>query len=287
MNKSRGVILIAVGHPFYGNYAHNLAMSIKHVSPEVSISCVTDGVGMGHISKHVFDKIIHVPEEYINTKGLKDYLKTKVYLYDLSPYDDTIFIDADVIWTPKKNINTLFDSFADINFTVANHSCIAIAEAKKGFIHWADPKDIREKLKITEGTLYNLASEFIYFKKCKEVKKLFKIAQDFYENPSIDFMRFGHRMPDELAFEIAILKTKIYPHASPFLPFYWEHFEKKNWEPYKIYDHFYGFSIGGNITEVRAQNTYNNLGNAIAKKFGMRFFPCRNKNSFLPERSQI
>ena len=283
----RGVVLVAVGHPFYGNYAHNLAMSIKAVTPEIPIVCLTDGEGTRHLVDPVFNYTIRLKPQDITTNGLKDYIRPKVFLNEHSPFDETIFIDADVLWTPKKKITDLFDTLNNVNLTIGNHSKIDIKEAKKGFIHWANPEHIREKLGFIEGTLYNLSSEFIYFKKTEEVDLFFKIAQDFYENPTIDFMRFAHGVPDELAFEIAMLKTGIYPHQSPFLPFYWEHAQKKSWEPFQIYEKFYGISMGGNVIDFRSQNTYDNLAKAIAKKFNQIFAPCRSKKSFLTERSKI
>lgn len=284
---TRGVILVAVGHPFYGNYAHNLAMSIKAVTPDVPVVCLTDGEGTRHLNNPVFDSLIQIDKAHIKTNGLDDYLKAKLYIYDYSPFDETIYIDADVLWTPRKKITDLFDTLKDVNFTIGNHSKIDIKEAKKGFIHWTDPKNIRDILGIKEGMLYNLSSEFIYFKKGDEIKLLFDIAKDFHEDPRIDYTRFGTGVPDELSFEIAILKTGIYPHTSPFLPFYWEHCQKKSWEPFQIYDYFYGISLGGNTIDFRSQTTYDNLGKSIARKFNRLFFTCKNKKSFLSERSKI
>lgn len=288
---SRGVLLLAVGHPYYGNYAIQLARSINAIDPNIPVAVVQGEGALGHIHpnnyRH-FSEIIEIPTEYIYTNSIKDFLKAKTYLYNLSPFDKTIFIDADVIWCPQKPITQLFDLLDGKKFTMSNRGCNDIEKAHDGFIHWAKPKDIMEKYDIKSGYLYNLASEFMYFEKCKEVKKLFKIAQEVFEKPKIEYKRFSFSMPDELAFEIATLKTGLYPHVAPFIPFYWEHFEKKRMVVRDIYDNFYGYSCGGNITEKMCADIYNSLANNANKKYGIKgYFPMKDKKSFLSERSHI
>lgn len=286
----QGVILLAIGHPYYGDYALQLCRSIKSTSPQTTIVLAHGDGGGGHINKKTsaFDSMIEIPKEYIYTDIRKDYLKAKTYLYDISPFDESIFLDADMIWLPQKPIHDLFTLFKDVKFTISNRGSIPIEKATESFIHWAKPSIIMDKYKIKEGILYNLASELIYWKKGKEVKAMFDIAKQVFEKPLIEFKQFGHSMPDELAFEIAILKTKLYPHISPFVPFYWEHFERKRMRPKEIYENFYAYSIGGNIVTKPCALIYNALANHYNKQFGVNgYFPARDKKSFLPERKHI
>lgn len=280
----KGVLIIALGNPYYGNYAVQLARSIKFVTPDVMVSCAYAGASLSHNSNLPFDSIIEIPEEYYTTDGLPDYIKAKTYLYQLSPYKKTIAIDADVIWLPQKPITDLFNEFNDIKITFANRGREQISEAKKGFIHWANPEDIA-RVYGQKGWLYNLASELIYFVKDKKVEKFFKIAQQVYDDPQIEYKRFGSRLPDELAFEIAILKTGLEPHKTPFIPFYWEQAERRYLPVTEMYQQFYGYSLGGNINTGQVANIYNNLANHYNKKFGVNgYFPAKDKRSWLPER---
>jgi hypothetical protein len=285
---TRGVLLLAIGHPNYGHYAHQLCISIKSVDPSIKVACAHAEGALSHvITYHKFDQLIDVPTEMINSNGLKDYMKAKTHLYDLSPFDETIYIDSDVIWCPQKPIANLFNELQDVNFTMSNRGKIEIEKALKGFIHWADPEQIREKFNIKSGWLINLASEFMYFKKSPPTKELFDRAKKIFDKPLIDFTRFGHSMPDELAFEIAMLQMDMYPHITPFIPFYWEHFEKKNLAPKDIYPNYYAISMGGNMNVASSEELYNNLAQHYGNKFGLGFFPARHKRGWLPERTNI
>ncbi len=284
----KGVVLLALGNPFYGNYAVQLARSIKFVDPNVSISILYAGNVLSH-NRHTlpFDHQIVVPSEYYMTDGLPDYIKAKTFIYDLSPYKKTIFIDADVIWLPQKPITELFNEFENLIITFANRGRERLSEAKNGFIHWADPAEIR-RVYGNEGWLYNLASELIYFTKCKQVKAFFKEAQKAYVDPLIPYKQFGTHLPDELAFEIAMIKTGLEPHKSPFIPFYWEQFERRFLPVHEMYKNYYGYSLGGNVNTGQVANIYNNLANHYNSKFGVTgCFPAKDKRAWLPERQSL
>ncbi len=282
-----GVLLLSLGNPFYGNYAVQLARSIKAVDPTINISVAHHGSVLSHNTKLPFDNMIEVPKEYFTTDGLPDYIKAKTFLYDLSPYDETIFIDADVIWLPNKPITELFNEFNDIKITFSNRGKQKLSEAKNGFIHWAEPTEIA-RVYGQDGWLHNLASEFIYWKKDNEIELFFKLVQEIYADPKIEYKKFGIGLPDELAFELAMLTTGIEPHKSPFIPFYWEQFEKKLMPVYEMYQKYYGYSLGGNVNTGQVANIYNNLANHYNKKFGVNgYFPARDKRSWLPERQLL
>jgi hypothetical protein len=267
-----------------------LAASIKFMDKDMSVTLLHDNKGIGHLNEQrlrLFDNIILVPENCYMNKGRKDYLKVKTHLYSLSPYDETIFIDADVLWLPRKTATELFDSLADVDFTMANRGCIPLDQAKNGFITWCNPEEIRAKYDI-DGTLYNLSSEFIYFKKKKEVCKLFKQAQKNYETLKVHYVLFGNDIPDELPFAIAMMQTGIYPHKTPFLPFYWEAFHKQNLKPADMYGSFYAYSCGGCICTTNVKRIYDNLAQYYCNKMGLgKFFPLISKRTFLPERANI
>lgn len=282
-----GVLLLALGHNFYGNYAVQLARSIKAVDPTMNVSIAYSGTVLNHNSNLPFDQEIIIPDEYFMSDGLPDYIKAKTYLYELSPYENTIFIDADVIWLPQKPVTNLFDEFKEIDITFSSRGKQKITDAKPGFIHWAEPEEI-VRVYGGEGWLYNLASEFIYFRKCDRIKEFFELAQEIYINPQITYKRFAHRLPDELAFELAMIKTGIYPHADVFTPFYWEQFEKKSMPVDQMYKEYYGYSMGGNVNTHGQEQIYNNLANHFNSKFGISgYFPAKNKQSYLNERQSL
>ena len=288
---SKGVVILALGHVNYGNYAMQLARSIKAVD-ECNITLLYNHTAIGHIKDlfTVFDTAIEVPREYYITNGLPDYVKAKTYLYELSPYEETIYIDADVIWLPQRKISDLFNNLSDIDIIIGNRGKESLKEAKKGFIHWADPSDIIHVYG-SEGNIYNLSSEFMYFKKCDKVEVFFNLAIIAYLNPKIKFKKFAHHLPDELAFIIAMIQTQI-EFFSPYIPFYWEQFEVKSTRKtkpiFEIYKEYYGYSMGGNTNTKNQEQIYNNIANISNKKFKVNgYFPAKSKKNWLVERKDL
>jgi hypothetical protein len=289
-NKKQGIVLIVCGHPYYGNYAVQLAASIKYTSPDIDIVVIHDGKGISHLTpekRTIIDHFIEVPEIYHTNKKRIDYLKLKAHLYELSPFQETIFIDADVLWLPKKPITQLFEQFKDIDFTMSNRGNVKLSEAKENFITWTTPDEIIKNYAI-DGTLYNLSSEFIYFKKTKEVKKLFTQTLKNFENLKVNYRLFGNDIPDELPFCIAMIQTGTYPHRSPYKPFYWEQFERKNLQQKEMYTNYYAYSLGGCIQSDSVKRFYDNLASGYLNYFGLgKVFPLKSKRDFLPERTNI
>ena len=61
-NKTkRGVVLLALRHPYYGNMASQLCAGIKFISPETKIALLHDKKGIGHLTNirlNLFDEKI-------------------------------------------------------------------------------------------------------------------------------------------------------------------------------------------------------------------------------------
>lgn len=287
-----GVVILALNHPYYGNYAFQLLLSIKFTAPEIPVCIMHDGVGIGHLDptkRMLVDHLIEVPVGYRTSAGRPDPIKAKLYAYELSPFKRTIQLDADLLWLPQKTIKTVFDELAPLELAITNRGKELVGKAHDGFIQWAKPSEIVVAHKLT-GTeaLYNLCSELMYYKKGSLAKKVFTAAQKIYDKPLVNFNLFGLNMPDELALEIALMKTKVELVHSPFLPFYWESFEKKRLKLQLMYQQFYAYSIGGSHMADYVAKTYDQLSQFYCNKFGFRTrFPARQKRTFLPERHLI
>src|ERR1035437_4179866 len=118
----KGIVIIAIDHALYYQYALNLAISIKLNEPDIPITLLWSGSGKNHIEPWIelFDSVVEIDDKYITKKGLRSPLRAKVCLYELSPYKETIFMDADTILNPFKRISVIFDELRDIDFTMAN-----------------------------------------------------------------------------------------------------------------------------------------------------------------------
>jgi hypothetical protein len=288
----RGVVILALGHPYYGCYAFNLAMSIKFSDPQMPVAIAYNESGIRHIDperRAIIDLFLKVDESYFTHNGVINYIRAKLFLDKISPFEETIVLDADMIWLPQRSISGLFDKVATSQIAIANKGWMKLNEAKEGFIQWANPADILKAYpELGESKLHNLFSEMIYFKKGEASKSLFEEARKVPDNPGFNFRRFAGGMPDELALEIAMLKNKTELAYSPLCPFYWEVFEKKNLAHSIMYQQFYAYSMGGAFLADPVIKFYDNLAKFYTNQFKLSFhFPARKKNTFLPERASI
>ena len=72
--KKRGVLLVGLGAPYYGNLACNLAASIKATSPSIPVCLVHSGDSISHLNeahKSVFDELIECPVSMYHRKNGK------------------------------------------------------------------------------------------------------------------------------------------------------------------------------------------------------------------------
>lgn len=288
----QGILLIAAGHPYYGNYAYQLALSLKANSNDIPVSIVYEGKGISHLGVQklaIFDHIIEAKPQHYTSKslGIRDIFKLKTSIYELSPYDETLYLDADMLWLPRKRVESLFAELKDVDFTMSNRGAMAIDIANEGFVQWASVADIRDAYGFKDETIFHLSSEFIYFKKNKDVKGLFDKVKKAFDYPKVNYKIFGQNQPDELSFIIATMQTKMYPHTAPYFPAYWEPFNKMNMKPADMYQQYYLCSFGGSIYSNGVRDFYNNLAKSYTNAAGEYLFPLTDKNKFLPERAVI
>ena len=289
---SKGIVLIATGHVYYGRYAYQLATSIRFTDPEIGITLLTDGTATGQLNnlqRSIFDEVKVIDNKYLTRKGQPSYIKPKVYLNELTPYDRTIYLDVDMIHPPKRQFAELFDMLEGTEWAVQNWGAIDLAKTTEGrHIPWIDTEDIVSAYKLKEGKLYNYCSEFIYFEKTANTKKYFSAVQKVYETPGVRFLDFSGTVPDELAFSIASAKLKFYPKFDNWRPIYWEHKEKQRIDGADLNNSYWGYSLGGAITSNWSKKVYNNLLNFYVNKTGLTMpLQARDKRSFLTNRAVI
>jgi len=278
----KGILLIAVGHKDYVGMAITLATSLKFNDPAIKIALATDKPIAAELND-LFDEYVHVPEEYYKVGNSTQFIKAKTHMYDLSPFQETIFLDVDMIMLMNRKISILFEELKDIDWTIAN-------TGKSDVTIWADGVENIKKAYKTEGDFWNFHSEFVYFKKNATVKKYFDRVKKIFNNPKGNVVKFsGGNMADELAFQIASMQLDYYPHAENFLPTFW-HARRKhsNLYPYQLPQTYFSYSIGGNHLPPAVRINYNNLASFYFKKLNLqRPYQARDKKAWLPERAKI
>lgn len=283
----KGVVLIATGSPYYGSWAINLAISIKSTEPDTHITLLYSGNALQYISPymHIFNNTKQIPDKYLMSNGFESLLRPKVCLYDLSPYDETIFIDSDCIFFPGKKVSSLFEDLKDVEFTMGNRSKNDLSTDPR--LIWCSSEVLRARF--GDINILNLSSEFIYFKKTDNMKAFFKAAKKAFDFPDIEYNRFAGTVPDELAFQIAMIITGIEPHKTPYLLGYWEPYNKKNLNLSDLYKtDYYFYSIGGSILTSQMKLNYDTLAKVYAKGAGFKFpFLSKNKRDVINNRTNI
>lgn len=112
-----GVLLYAVGHPFYYRLAYNLAASIWHNDPEAKVSLVCNPAKavehLGEARAARFDHLVD-PKDTGRRAGRDAWLhmRVKLALHEITPYDRTLFVDADSINLLGQPVGRLLDHLA-------------------------------------------------------------------------------------------------------------------------------------------------------------------------------
>lgn len=290
--KTKGILLIAIGNAQYGRLAYNLAVTIKLNNPEISIALAHNETSLTHLGpdkQKIFSHLVDIPKEYYTHQGKFCAVKSKTYANVLSPFDQTLFIDSDVAMFPNKDINKLFDELNGIEFTIKNSGYYDVAtKERRDFINYGYSAEIdvlEAKLK-PKGKIWQVQGEVFYFEKGSD--KFFKEAQNAFNKQEI-FLKGGFAgctMNDELAFISAMIKTNTDCHKEKWMPSYWHFFQgKKTFDITETMDKYYFLSVGGNRVPESIITIYNAVTSQAFRKQGLGAqFKFENKVNYLAER---
>lgn len=274
---TKGICIIASGHPQYGRMAFNLAVSIK-ATENFPIALIVSGAAASHLNSHqlgIFDHIIpaKLPETCL----------AKVYAYEHSPFDCTLLLDADMIWLPVHNPTELF-------MDLEGHEFAAISEGDSEnpaghYFFWANIEEIKKKFEVERVNQYR--TEVMYFVKSEKMEAFFNKAKDLIVNHGLSYTKkFAGGIADEMVINIAAAIYGLEPHDKKWAPSYWPRLHGDVIpEPSTLYRKYYLLSVGGNHAPAGTQKFYNGLMKAQSRKVGhQHLFALQSKFSYLPER---
>lgn len=294
---TKGIIILALGHPYYGKMAAALAASIRCMNETVSITLLTNAEALGHIDegeKRLFNSIEQLnPDYYTTSSGQFSPLKARVYLDKLSPYDRTLSLDADNLWIQGNDPEKVIDDLAGKTFTVANAGyTITDENADPDMCQWGEIQTVIQAYGIQHRKYYKIYAEWFYFERNPISRQFFLTARNvFNEPPKCATIKFiGQPITEELAFCIAMARHSLYPHKEPYFPTFWYYREpdKSGAMPYELKNDYFAYSLGGNRTPDWHVNIYNNLAAYAYQKLGLRNpYRWKNKRDFIPEREKI
>lgn len=284
----KGILIMAVGHPYYGRLAYNLALSIKSVQRDAQIAVVHSDRSLNHLSSdqlRFFDHLIELPE------GLPEGCGTKLWANELTPFKKTILLDADMLWLPKRTPDDLFKELDGINFTAISEGYFDYQEGNhqinEKYFFWADPLEIKSKYKVKADKIYQWRSEVVYFEKAT---KIFSTAQKVFLNPGLPSMKqYATGVADELGINVACAVHDIHPHVFRWEPSYW-HMINGGHIPSipDLLNKHYLISFGSNQATGNSKKIYDKLVRVACYKFGLQHvFPLASKREWLPERTKM
>lgn len=315
----KGIILLALGQPHYGNYAANLAMSIKFNLPDMPVALLHDDTAIRHISGDkrikLFDQLVEVPKEIYQVNGDNRYIRTKNFLYSLTPFEETLFLDADIVLFPNvaDSISKLINELSEFDFSVSSRGFYELDKLSDNtYSQWVKIEDVKKAYGLKKGRYYGLHSEFFWFKKTAKNDKFFSLVEsitadfDSYKvithdhsvhHSAISLINdvevrravFAGGTPDELPYAIAMAKMKQYPHKDNFTPIYWElaDYNKLIHKVKELYSQYIGLSWGGNRTPAETTKLYNLLVKFYTGKGGYKYFPLIAKKTFANGRNNF
>jgi hypothetical protein len=274
----QGIILIATGAPGYGNMAYNLALTIK-AQEDIPIALVYDSTALGHLSHDqlkVFNRFIPLSENMPTGFGLK------LYLDQLTPFERTLFLDADMLWLGKKP-SDLFNELQGTPFAIITEGDSDAVNNKYYF--WAELSDIQKAYNI--DYVPQTRSEVIYFEKGT---KVFAAARKLRPQSKLKTIRmFGEHIPDELYFNISLGQLRVKPHVQNWKPAYWSRINGEYMPPLaELHKNYYLLSFGSNVASPVMIKTYDNIMKVVTYKLRLPYlFRLKSKKLWAPGRLKI
>jgi hypothetical protein len=274
----RGIITMALKHPLYGRYAYNLALSVKSSDVNTQVAVVADEAALAHL--HPGQRMIF---DYIIPPAVDKPLVNKFHLINLSPFEETLFVDADMIFSPLADLNDFWRSMYNVEWTMANRGSDDLI---KGISEWTTKENIEEAYGGV-NQWYDLSSEWIYFKKNDLSYTIFANAEMYYEENKLKVREFAGDRPDEPYFNLSLISVNHKPHQVPYQPTYWQPAMKGFPGVMAIKKGWMAFSVGGKLIPQQQQVVYDELAKNASFRMNMPSMKIAQKFNKLSERKVI
>lgn len=270
----RGFSLIAIGHSTYGEWAINLARSLRYFC-DLPIQLIYEAEAVKTINLKDFDVTTLVKPEDARPGGRLNPSFCKLRMYEYFPQDwETIhFLDVDALCI--KDPTPLFDF--EHPFGIQVTGVTNQESGVYGNMLWMELKKFREVFGVV-GSVPGTNSSAIIVNRSDEAEQVFTDAQIHYHNFTTNFnssdlhMRWGRRkdgsgiLPDELFFNAALTGKENYSLGTP-IKF---HTKKMNrWEGIETYkkDHYYlGYWGNAGYNTSHIQKEYNRIATEVGGK---------------------
>lgn len=254
----QGVVIIAMNAPIYGHMAYNLVCSLKSEGLKTVVIANKGGLsGLNPIHRFILGDVMDTDQD--------NPFLMKLFAHEMSPFDETIQLDADCIKTPHGSVKKYFDTLKDYDVVVSNRG-------EKRESAWLNVDAVKKAHGISRWV--DTASEFMYYKKNEASDIFFENAKLFYLKNTTN-RTIGGYLPDEPALSFAIAKTGM-EMPLPFRPTYWEGMDGYKKES-KIHEYDI-LSMGGNRVSLRIRRIYDMWAKYYCSSLGVKNIEHQNKD---------
>ena len=271
----KGILTIAVGEPLYGRMAVALAVSIKQNS-RTPIGIIYSKSAFKGLEDYlaVFDHHILIED---NVTPNKQVMELKVSLDLMTPYSETLFLDADTIINPSRSVDEMFLQSSD--FTMFNIGISPLSgEPSPKYRAWAKYEDIAKFFNLPLDTkIPQVNSSVIFWRASLNSSYVFGEARKVLKS-GFKAETWREQFPDELAFNIACAITGVLPHKKSWRPIYLHILNDWRSKEY-IIDKYIGLSIIG--TEVKSTDIIKIYNDFVSYYFDMAGF--KEKFTYTPK----
>ena len=210
--QSEGYVALALDDRRYLDIAANLALSVRRLENRPISIIVNQKTGFNSAYDGLFDQVITAPDDP-TIRGAMN----KVRLFDLTPYDRTLYVDADcLLFSPR--IEFFWRKYRDHPFAVEGHK----QSSGPVFSCSLGVKDAGALCKLFDLpfiTVFNAG--VMYFERTAASKAVFDKVREIYNGPQRDAVSYTYKHAGEYAdepfFGVALASLGIAPfelHAS-------------------------------------------------------------------------
>lgn len=195
---SKGYIVIAQNSDTadYLEQAYALALNLKLTQSDVSnLTVCVDANTKKHVSeKHrkIFDNIVEIPWDD-DAKDSEWKINNKWKYYYMSPYDETVILDTDMIFPVDVSHWWEHLSTKDI------WACTNVLTYRNELVD-----DFYYRLHLKRNKMPNVYTAFFYFKKCDLATEFFKMVQIIFNNWERFYFKYmPEGKPDWISADVA------------------------------------------------------------------------------------
>ena len=245
---TRGILLMAWGKRGYGFMAHNLAVSIKHHSPGIPIHLIaTDRVLKEVTDRSMFDSIESLDDDP------SDPGRFKADIYELTPFDSTLFLDVDgICMKPVEPLFDRLDASEAYYATFINEVYDINSPNILPQMWWAYREDIWQHCGFDHQTKFPATQSSIqYIRKCDKTAKMYEIFKAEMDNPiPLERLRnkWGGGQPDELYLNIALARMGEWHHIGESSMYFGNTAAQR---PHQIAETYTFLSLFGNRSNIK------------------------------------